>query len=287
MNVGSLIASTLDIADEDFTSEKYHFTLNQGKNSSIVNEGVLHSAEGSIVLLASQIRNLGQVEAKLGSVVLASGEHVTLDFTGDGLIQFSVEGSLKESFDRTFRRNSWFDRFFEAAKLLKKTITEIVNMDGACQGDLFVEENGVIKFTSVSQIQAKTVHVEGSQISVLGSIDVSDALDKGGDIHLFGREIVLDGALINASGLLGGGEVLIGGEFQGKGTTPYASKVTMDQYSEIYAEAIDTGSGGLVVLWSQDQTIFHGTIYAQGGLLDGLGGLVETSSKGVLNVEKA
>ena len=32
VNVGSLIASTLDIADEDFTSEKYHFTLNQGKN---------------------------------------------------------------------------------------------------------------------------------------------------------------------------------------------------------------------------------------------------------------
>lgn len=37
------------------------------------------------------------MQAKAGTVLLASGEHITLDFTGDGLIQFSVEGSLKDA----------------------------------------------------------------------------------------------------------------------------------------------------------------------------------------------
>ena len=97
VDVGSLIASTLDVADEDFLQQKYKFTLSQGKSSSIVNEGLLSSAEGSIVLLAPEIRNLGHVQAKAGTVLLASGEHITLDFTGDGLIQFSVEGSLKDA----------------------------------------------------------------------------------------------------------------------------------------------------------------------------------------------
>ena len=90
VNVGSLIASTLDIADEDFLKEKYRFILNKDNLSEIKNEGSLISLEGSIVLMAPKICNLGVVEAKAGNVILGSGEHVTLDFTGDGLIQFSV-----------------------------------------------------------------------------------------------------------------------------------------------------------------------------------------------------
>jgi hypothetical protein len=109
---------------------------------------------------------------------------------------------------------------------------------------------------------------------------------KGGEVHLFGKDISLQGAKIDASGLLGGGEVLIGGEFQGKGMTPYASKVIMDEFSEIHTNAQEHGDGGLVVLWSQDHTQFDGKIFAQGGNFTGNGGLVETSSQRKLDVEK-
>ena len=60
----------------------------------------------------------------------------------------------------------------------------------------------------------------------------------------------------------------------------------MDELSEIRADSLEKGNGGLVVLWSQDKTLFDGKIYAQGGTLSGDGGLVETSSKGNLNIKK-
>ena len=72
--------------------------------------------------------------------------------------------------------------------------------------------------------------------------------------------------------------------FKVKGTTPYASKVIMDELSEIHADSLESGDGGLVVLWSQDQTLFDGKISAQGGVKAGSGGLVETSSKGSLEI---
>ncbi|HLH99134.1 MAG TPA: S8 family serine peptidase, partial [Xanthobacteraceae bacterium] len=44
-----------------------------------------------------------------------------------------------------------------------------------------------------------------------------------------------------------------------------------------------SGNGGKVVLWSNQQTTFAGTILAQGGALGGDGGFVETSSHGAVN----
>ncbi len=52
VDVGSLIASTLDISDTDFLQENYRFTLGD-YNSAICNEGMLESVEGSIALMAS------------------------------------------------------------------------------------------------------------------------------------------------------------------------------------------------------------------------------------------
>ncbi len=276
VNVGSLIASTLEIADKDFLKGNYHFFLS--KASEIRSEGTLTSLEGSIVLMASKIQNLGSIEARTGTVLLTSGEHVTLDFVGDGLIQFSVEGSLKEAL---IEHLGEIKGSTVALKLstAKKAIQEIVNLDGKQEGDVFIEENGIIKFAPTATITAHSTLLEASQLSVEGNI-------RAEEIHLFGKDIVLKGAEIDASTLSGGGKILIGGEFQGKGTTPYASTVFMDEHSKIAANALGSGDGGLVVLWSKDSTVFDGSIEAKGGPIAGHGGQIETSSQGQLGTMK-
>jgi len=281
VNVGSLIASTLDIKDTDFLEDNYQFNLSN-TDGVIRVEGLLESIEGSIALMAPQIQNLGTISAKAGTVALLSGEHVTLDFTGDGLLQFSVEGTLK---DALIEQLGDITASLVQLKIpvAKKAISEMVNLDGIEEGDIFIEENGIIKFASSSLVEAKKVLLEAANLEVKGSIDASSFDDIGGEVHLFGRDISLDGALIDASGSLGGGEVLIGGEYQGKGKTPWASKVSMNESSEILVNAIYSGDGGLAVLWSKDQTSFNGKIFAQGGKQKGNGGLVETSSYGQLN----
>src|SRR4029077_10659988 len=58
---------------------------------------------------------------------------------------------------------------------------------------------------------------------------------------------------------------------------PTATTVSVDAASVINASATGQGNGGKVVVWSDQQTTFAGTILAQGGITGGNGGFVETS----------
>src|SRR5262249_18724923 len=61
-----------------------------------------------------------------------------------------------------------------------------------------------------------------------------------------------------------------------------ATTLSVDAATTIDASARSAGNGGKVILWSNTQTTFAGTIFAQGGLASGDGGFVEVSSKGQL-----
>lgn len=89
VNVGGLIATTLDLSNQDFLDGNYSFTQDSVKTlASIINEGNLNG--DYIGLLAPAVQNRGSILATLGSVALASGTEATLDFIGDGLINFSI-----------------------------------------------------------------------------------------------------------------------------------------------------------------------------------------------------
>lgn len=277
----SLIASTLDISNDDFIKGQYNFLLqNKERLSEIRNDGLLAAEpEGSIVLMAPIIRNFGTIQAKAGKVVLASGEKVTLDFHGDGMLQFTVEGDLKGAIvEHLGTIQAEGGEVHMHLPTAKKAIHEVVNKDGIERGEVFVQENGEIFLVSSSSILAKKVSLEASTLSIDGNIDVSSSSEKGGEIRLAGADISVRGAKMDASGWMGGGDVYIGGEYQGGGNMAYASKVSMDESSHVIANAIEEGNGGKVVLWSTEETDFSGNIFAQGGFQKGNGGTIETSS---------
>ena len=93
VNVGGLVASTLNISDANFMAGKNAFDL-EGATGSVINQGKITAADGGYVaLLGAQVRNEGNIIARLGSVVLAAGEKMTLDFNGDGLINVEVNNA--------------------------------------------------------------------------------------------------------------------------------------------------------------------------------------------------
>ena len=112
-----------------------------------------------------------------------------------------------------------------------------------------------------------------------GIIDVSSATSKGGEINVLGDRVGLVSANLNASGAIGGGTVLIGGDFQGKGKVPNAQYTFVSQDSTIRADALSRGNGGKVIIWSDRATTYLGSVFAQGGLVSGNGGFVEVSGK--------
>lgn len=292
VNVGSLVVSTLNIRDEDFLQERYQFSLEPGaEQSSIKNDGrISASPEGFLGFLAPIIQNNGFLLAQAGKVVLASAEKVTLDFSGDGLIRFSLDGDLKQAVIENYGQ-------IEAAggsvslslRTAREAIRMVVNTDGIIPANAIEEVNGVIRLVCRSEIAAKEVHIEGKNgmVDVQGTIDVSNRAsgEKGGIARILGEQVQLVGAQIDASGDQAGGLVFVGGDYQGKGELLTAQNTVMDRNSMIYADAITGGKGGKVILWADDTTLFDGKIYARGGSFCGDGGFVETSGKTDLGIE--
>ena len=94
-----------------------------------------------------------------------------------------------------------------------------------------------------------------------------------------GRRVGVFGGKLDASGGTGGGEILLGGDYQGLNPlVRNAETMVMSSDSSIAADATVAGDGGKVILWSDDYTGFYGDISAKGGVVSGNGGFVETSS---------
>jgi hypothetical protein len=110
-----------------------------------------------------------------------------------------------------------------------------------------------------------------------GSTTLAAAAGKGGEIQVLGREVVIEGqASVDASGQLGGGSILVGGDYQGGKGVQRAETTRVDAGASMRADATVDGNGGKVVLWSDGETRAAGSVTARGAGT-GNGGLVETS----------
>ena len=92
VNVGGLVASTLDVEGASLRGSKHVFSGKGG--GSVVNEGTLRAADGGYVaLIAARIVNSGTLAARAGSVLMGAGSQVTLDVGGPVKLQVT-QGAL-------------------------------------------------------------------------------------------------------------------------------------------------------------------------------------------------
>lgn len=85
---------------------------------------------------------------------------------------------------------------------------------------------------------------------------------------------------IDASGANAGGNIYVGGGWHGDDPNIKNAKIlTVDEGAQIFADALSTGNGGIVVLWSDISTYFNGQIFARANGTSGSGGEVEISGK--------
>lgn len=91
VDVGGLVASTLDITDADFLAGRRTFSRGNA-TGAIVNQGEITAADGGLVaLLAPTVVNEGVITARLGNVTLAAGDRITLDGGAGGLLQLAID----------------------------------------------------------------------------------------------------------------------------------------------------------------------------------------------------
>ncbi len=172
VNVGSFVASTMDMTDNDFLAGNYRFTRN-GSTGTIVNQGTITAADGGyIALLAPEVSNQGIIMAKMGTIALAAGDAVTLDMAGDNLIKVEVDPATVN------------------------TLIENKQLIQASGGTV------IMSTSAAGQLLA-------SAISNDGDIVASSLVDKGGVISLVGADTISNTGTIDASGLTGGGQVQV------------------------------------------------------------------------------
>ncbi|MGV2288585.1 filamentous hemagglutinin N-terminal domain-containing protein [Trinickia sp. YCB016] len=92
INVGSLIASSLNISDADFKDNRLNFK--GGGNGDVVNQGDIKANESVALIGSKTVSNTGSITST-GNVALAAGDAITLQFSDAGLSATVTEGSLK------------------------------------------------------------------------------------------------------------------------------------------------------------------------------------------------
>lgn len=100
VNVGGLVASSVDISDADFNagvgSNRYVFRglggAGQVRNDGTITATKVGTEGGRVAFVGNDLYNTGTINANGGSVAFGAASSVTLDFLGDGLTQVTVNG---------------------------------------------------------------------------------------------------------------------------------------------------------------------------------------------------
>ncbi len=290
VNVGGLLATTADIQNSDFMAGNYKFGIPGNPNASVINQGNIQVASGgSVVLAGAHVSNEGLIQADLGTVVLGGAKTFAIDFQGDKLLSFQVSAPVDQTpanadgtpvsalVSNGGTISAAGGTVILTARAAKNVIDNVIN------------SSGIVQATTASMVNGEIVLDGGTvgAVTVTGSLDASgkSAGETGGTIKVLGDQVALGStAALDASGDAGGGTVLVGGNFHGAGPEQNATSTTITAGSAINANAITTGNGGQVAIWSEQSTGFDGAVSVNGGSVSGNGGMVETSSRNNLSV---
>ena len=286
VNVGGLVATTLNMSDQDAMAGHYNFTGNGA--ASVENDGHINTSSGGYVaLLGASITNNGTIQSLSGNVSMAAASDVTLQLNNGSLTGLTVNhGTLNAIVQNHGLVQANNGQVYLTAKAAQNLTKAIVNNDGEIDANSIDTKGGTIRL--VADGGAGTETVDSGKISAKGM--------SGGTVELLSNHNVGigvggDGSIVNnavdidVSGINGGGVIRVGGGEHGdESGIEDASHVFISKETTLNANATDNGNGGSVVVWGNNANNFLGNITANGGEYGGDGGFVETSAHNGLTI---
>ncbi|NYS45211.1 filamentous hemagglutinin N-terminal domain-containing protein, partial [Halomonas zhaodongensis] len=163
VDVGGLVASTLDISPEDFMAGD--FTFEGASSSAIINQGNIRASnEGYVALIAAEIINRGNISAPRGDVMMGAGSRVTLDMGGP--IKIEVEEALLDTYiEQGGAIQADGGRVYLTAKAAGDLAASVINHTGVTQARTLAEnEQGEIWLMG---------DMDSGETQVAGTLDAS------------------------------------------------------------------------------------------------------------------
>ena len=318
IDVAGFVASTLNLTDANFLAGnlKFDTTPNAAK---VINQGSITTPTGGqVFLVGSAVENSGIVAAPNGQIVLAAGQTVQLidtaapglkvEITGDGSVtnlgkviadtgRVGMVGALVRnggSIDASSAVADGGRIFLKASRNISLEENSAITatsqtgtggqVDLQAAGRIIQTQNGVVDASGLTRggnitLTSGLGTYDGAFLS--GSLKANAMAGTGGNITLTGNDLYLAAATLEARGTTLGGQIRIGGDFQGRNPeVPNAGTTRLNTTTRLDVSA-GQGQGGSVVVWSNDSTAFSGVIDARGATAP-QGGTVEVSSKNTL-----
>ncbi len=248
VNAAGLLASTLNITDQNFLNGNYHFIQDPAHLASIINRGNLSADGGYVALLAPQIENTGIVSAHLGTVAMGAGTEATLNFDGNQLLNIAVpQGSHTAMYDENGNAIAALSnsgtitadggQVLLNAQSVNTLLDESINITGIIKADTVSEAKGKIILTA----SGNTI-LDNAQISAQGL----NTNEKGGSVEVLGQNVGLfNNTSINASGAAGGGQIHVGWDKDDLNAIE-AQQTVIDSTVALQATATQSGDGGFI-----------------------------------------
>lgn len=310
VNAGGFLATTSPLAtsDSDFLAgtepvpDQFDFGSSISGSSVQVAAGAqINGVNGSVALIAPQVTTAtGSSVSASGTVLYAAALSYRIKFAQDSsddldLVDFEVPagraGGTDSSTPITVGGNTTAGKVFIASVSKADVANAIIDVSGSVTassaskdgGDIVLSGDGDVNISG--QLSGSNVSVASSSgaTTVSGSVTAQQASGVGGNITVTAPNVVLAStSKLDASGTTGG-TILVGGDVHGGADpsqnfspTPVATANTTTVVSGATIKANGTaGAGGKVVVWSNSNTNFAGSISATGNAGDG--GFVETS----------
>ncbi|MBI4972611.1 MAG: filamentous hemagglutinin N-terminal domain-containing protein [Candidatus Omnitrophica bacterium] len=240
VDVAALVASTLDISNEDFLAGRYNFSKD-GKSAFITNQGkIIAQPGGYVCLLSGAVGNQGIIQANLGTVVLAAGEKVTLALDDLNQISVVIDDAVKEevfgpegekigsAIKNSGAITAGGGKVILNAKVLNSVFDYAINNTGIIQAESLVNHHGVVELVA-----------EGAPVYNIGKIEAGEVRVEVKDSGFINKgEIITDGS----PDLPDGGRVSI-------------EAATVLQQGNISANAQENGTAGELSIVSQTSTV--------------------------------
>lgn len=240
------------VAAVELTGAPTDFTFTSSDGGTIVNAGDLAVGEGqSLSLFGDRVVNVGTLSAPGGSITVAA-------IVGEGRVRLSSAGQL-------------------LSIEVPESTTSLAELPDLLTGGMLASADGFVQNADGSiELTASGVAVPNVSGIAAVSGTLSTAGEQGGSVQVFGEQVALVDATIDASGARAGGTVAVGGGYQGEGPLS-ALRTFVDASSAIDSSATVSGDAGQTVVWADGLTEFYGAIAATGGATSGDGGFVEVS----------
>ncbi len=247
----------------------------------------------------------GQVSAngganRAGGTIAASGDSVTIASEAAVSATGATGGQVMLTAANVASNAGTVDVSGQSGGAVAVNAAVVINQ-GAVRADGTAKTGGSVAVNFASNYvdtQGATLSAQGAQqggqvaltgaansaLFASGTMTATSSAGLGGGATLTATTINLVAAQINVSGATGGGAIRVGGDLHGAGALAHATTAYVNPAATLKADALVSGNGGTVVVWSDATTVMQGSLTARGGATGGNGGTIEVSSKGVATV---